>query len=174
MEYAAPTVPGVSGEVVVIVNDPVAVITSVNCVVAVWGVGEAESVAVTLKLVDPAAVGVPLMTPALDRVKPTGRPLPWLSVHVTAPVPPVAVNWRLYGVLTTPEGIGEVVVIENPPLLPTLMTTFALLESPPAPEFVIVTLIVVAPAAVGVPVIAPVLDTTKGFGVPLMKFTEYE
>src|ERR1700690_3108902 len=73
MEYATPTVPGVSGEVVVIVNDPLAVITSVNCVLAMWGMGEAESVAVTLKLVDPAAAGVPLMTPALDRVKPVGR-----------------------------------------------------------------------------------------------------
>ena len=47
------------------------------------------SVAVTVKVAVPVAVGVPLTTPALDSVSPAGR-LPLLTLKVSEPVPPLA------------------------------------------------------------------------------------
>jgi hypothetical protein len=49
---------------------------------AVFAVGVSESVAVTVKLVGPVAVGVPEMTPVLAfRVRPAGR-LPTVTAQV--------------------------------------------------------------------------------------------
>ena len=56
------------------------------------------SIAVTTKVVAPAAVGVPLRTPAALKDNPAGNG-PGV-VNVDAPVPPVAVIVRLYAVLT--------------------------------------------------------------------------
>jgi hypothetical protein len=47
------------------------------------------SVAVTVKLVWPLAVGVPEITPLLERVSPAGR-LPGATDHVYPAVPPLA------------------------------------------------------------------------------------
>jgi hypothetical protein len=44
-----------------------------------------------VKLDVPAAVGVPLMTPALDNVKPAGN-VPALTDQVSGAVPPIDVN----------------------------------------------------------------------------------
>jgi hypothetical protein len=43
--------------------------------------GALESITVTAKLVLPAAVGVPLISPALESHNPAGRLLPDASVH---------------------------------------------------------------------------------------------
>ena len=59
-----------------------------NCtVVVVWR----ASVTVMEKLNDPGAGGVPLRTPAGDRVSHAGNPV---ADHVYGVVPPVAVNVR--------------------------------------------------------------------------------
>lgn len=60
--------------------------------VAVCGVGEQESVAVTLGVLIPVPVGVPESKPPLESVNPAGNPV---APHVTAPVPPVLANWKL-------------------------------------------------------------------------------
>jgi hypothetical protein len=51
----------------------------VNVVLAVF---EAESVTVTLKLGVPAAVGLPLSTPAAERARPPGSVEPLETAHV--------------------------------------------------------------------------------------------
>jgi hypothetical protein len=50
------------------------------------------SVAVTVKLVVPAVVGSPLITPVVLRVKPAGNELPDARAKVSVPVPPVAAS----------------------------------------------------------------------------------
>ena len=75
-------------DVVVTVNGAVAAeITIDSCFVAVC-TGEPESVAVTVKVNVPFAVGVPLIAPAELSVSPVGR-VPGGTVHVTLPVPPL-------------------------------------------------------------------------------------
>ena len=78
--YAAPASPAVD-------NDPVEVIVSMPLIVmvrlpvAVWGVGLAESVTMTLKFDVPGAVGLPEIVPPLLSVKPAGR-LPDVTAQV--------------------------------------------------------------------------------------------
>jgi hypothetical protein len=55
-------------------------------------VGVVESVTVTEKGVLPAVVGVPLITPAADRVNPAGKAVPLARVKVYGATPPVAVR----------------------------------------------------------------------------------
>src|SRR5439155_15642403 len=60
----------------------------------------------------PVAAGVPLMTPPVDSDSPVGRKLlSSASVHVSSPVPPVAVNPWLYADPTLPNGRVEPVVM---------------------------------------------------------------
>ena len=74
-------------------------------------------------MVDPAAVGVPEITPDELRLKPAGR-VPELTDQLYGGVPPVAARVTLYAELTTPTVSGEVVVIVRvvggvvPPPLP--------------------------------------------------------
>jgi hypothetical protein len=69
-----PTVPGASGDVVVILNGADAATVIERAFVAV-AAGDAESVAFTVKLVaPPAVVGVPDMSPVVAfRLSPAGR-----------------------------------------------------------------------------------------------------
>jgi hypothetical protein len=80
---------------------------------------EAELVTLTVKLNDPAAVGVPVIAPELNRFSPEGR-APEIRVQ-TYPLPPVAASVCEYGTLTVPEGkvAGVVIVtgVEPPPPL---------------------------------------------------------
>ena len=50
------------------------------------------SVAVTVNVNGPAAVGVPASSPAAESVIPLGN-APAVTLHVTGAVPPVCVNW---------------------------------------------------------------------------------
>jgi hypothetical protein len=68
--------------------------------VAISGVFS-ESSAWTVKLVSPAAVGVPVITPALLNVSPVGR-VPLETDQVYVPEPPVAARVALKLVLTVP------------------------------------------------------------------------
>jgi hypothetical protein len=71
-------------------------------VVAVACTPGVESVTVTVKENDPAAVGVPVIAPELAfSVKPGGR-LPVAMANVYGPVPPVTVIPDEYGVPTIP------------------------------------------------------------------------
>ena len=72
-----------------------------NLAVAVIGVGDDESVAVTVNLDIPRVVGVPVMAPELPaRLSPTGS-FPEVIDHITGGVPPVAARVApLYGTPT--------------------------------------------------------------------------
>ena len=88
--YAALTTP--EGRVVVVMTS-LGLMVMVNACFAVWG-GVLESVAVTVKFVVPAAVGVPEMSPEPLRVNPPGR-LPVVTLQLMEPVPPVAASEAL-------------------------------------------------------------------------------
>lgn len=60
---------------------------------AVWG-GVPESVAVTVNLLAPAAVGVPEISPELPKLNPPGK-LPEVMLQLMEPVPPVAASEAL-------------------------------------------------------------------------------
>ena len=74
--------------------------------------GVPESLAVTVKLVVPAVVGVPEIVPVLLKFNPAGK-LPLVTLQVMVPVPPATCNVALYAVLTTPSG-RDVVVMVSP------------------------------------------------------------
>src|SRR4051812_40905826 len=61
-----------------------------------------ESDACTVKVNLPMAVGVPLSTPLVPRVRPGGVAPPVTVVHVVIPVPPIADNVAWYGLRTLP------------------------------------------------------------------------
>ena len=71
--------------------------------------GATPLVAVTVAPYDPAAVGVPLMTPPALNDKPGGR-LPALTANVGAG-PAAVVYVKLYGVPTLPSGGGPLVIV---------------------------------------------------------------
>ena len=70
-------------------------------------------VALTVKLDVPAVVGVPEITPAVERVKPPGN-VPVSTLHVIG-VSPVAASVWLYAVPTVPLGNDAVVMVGLPP-----------------------------------------------------------
>jgi hypothetical protein len=78
-EYAVPTVPLGSEDVVTISVHPVALMLIDDCLEACWA-GEEESVTRTLKLDWPARGGVPLIAPLLLRLRPAGNE-PDVTVH---------------------------------------------------------------------------------------------
>ena len=128
-------------------------------------VGLAESVTVTLKVVLPVVVGVPLRTPVLDNAKPGGR-LAALALQVYAGVPPLAVSVVVYGTLIVPAGSEVLVMVNGPPLPVTEIVTGLVLEFLTKLESVIVTLRIVAPTTVGVPETTPALEMRKVFAAP--------
>ena len=69
-----------------------AVIVRENDPVAVCGVAEQESCAVTEIDEVPLPVGVPVRAPVVESVSPAGTPV---AVHVTGSSPPDEVNWKL-------------------------------------------------------------------------------
>jgi hypothetical protein len=101
-KYALPTVPAGS-DVVVTVSDAYTV--RVNDAPAML---PALSVTFTVMLAELAAEGVPLSTPADDRLRPDGK-VPLVSVQpLYAPVPPLAAKAAEYALPTTPVGSEEV------------------------------------------------------------------
>ena len=63
--------------------------------VASVATAELESVASSVKLNDPAVVGVPDITPALLNERPAGSEEPLAKVQVSAPAPPLACKFAL-------------------------------------------------------------------------------
>jgi hypothetical protein len=76
-----PTVPGASGEVVVIANAGTGFTIIERAFVAVLAVGVAASVTVTVKFEVAAVVGVPEITPAALSANPAGS-VPVVTAHV--------------------------------------------------------------------------------------------
>ncbi len=69
-------------------------------------------------------------------------------------MPPVAVSCPLYGVLTTPD--GNALVLTDSALL-TVIVNFAVAVAGGVPESVTVTLTLLVPASVGVPLMWPLV-----------------
>ena len=121
-------------------------------------VAEVESVTVTEKLVVPAAVGIPVRTPAAESVNPGGKPL---AVQVRGGVPPDAVSCSaVYAVPMVPAGSGEAVVTRNA-VVPITIVNAAVAVCAELAASVTVTLITVVPVAVGVPLRTPPLDRLR-------------
>ena len=95
-EYTAPVVPLASVDVV---------ITSGVATTVIWNwvdtVCAAASVACTVNVAGPTTVGVPEITPELDRFNPVGND-PDNSEKVTGAAPPVVTTDALYGVPLVP------------------------------------------------------------------------
>ena len=71
--------------------------------VAVSRVGDALSTTFTVKPELPCSVGVPVMTPPAERLRPAGS-APAVRAHESGDVPPCAVNDARYGVPRTALG----------------------------------------------------------------------
>jgi hypothetical protein len=74
-----------------VVHPALVAATIILSALVVAAAGLAESVTRTVKLKVPAAVGVPLITPVLARLRPLGNE-PLAIDHVYAGVPPLAVS----------------------------------------------------------------------------------
>ena len=66
----------------------------------------------TVKVAEPAADGVPVIAPEVDKFNPAGMD-PEVTDHALPPAPPLAVSIWLYAAATCPFG-SEVVVIVRP------------------------------------------------------------
>ena len=143
-EYAVPTVPAGS-DAVVIVKAGLIVSDSAFVVLPL-----ALSVTFTVKLLDPAAPGVPEIVPPVDKVNPAGS-VPTDTVHVYGVNPPEAASACEYAVPTVPAG-NDAVVIDKAGLM---VNDNAFVATPP-PLSANRTVKEAVPAAAGVPLMIPV------------------
>jgi hypothetical protein len=148
-EYAVPTAP--FGRLIVVT---VSGFTTTIEKLPLVPVSPDASVAFTVTMLVPAAIGVPVIAPALDKLNPAGNvPLP--NTYVSVPAPPVAATVAAYAVPTVPPAN---VVVENTiaGAAAIAIENVAVAVSAGDPVSVNVTVKLGLPAAVGVPVIAPV------------------
>lgn len=117
--------PAAKGEVVVI-ESGTAFIAMES---ALADVRDALSVTCTVKVAAMAAVGVPLITPAADNVKPAGS-VPNAIDHVYVGVPPVAPRVWEYAAPTVPAGSGDAVVIKSGGGFIVMENTFVAVREP--------------------------------------------
>lgn len=136
---------------VVMATLPAAAIVIENDLVAIF---DAASATVTATLVnEPAVVGVPDNTPVLGAmVSPGGWPV---TCHVYGGVPPEAMIWSLYVVLTVPPGSGDAVVITSAAGAMVTLNVWEFVSGVGAVASVTCTVKVKAPAVVGVPEKSP-------------------
>jgi len=104
----------------------------------------------------PVPDGVPLITPAAERVSPAGSD-PVARDHVFEPVPPVAVKVCEYGMLGAPFGSDTVVIVRT--ALTVIVRDFCAVCTPS-----ITCTVKVDPVAVGVPLITPAVDNANPAG----------
>jgi hypothetical protein len=128
------------------------------CVTVCTGVP--ESVAFTVKLVVPVALGVPVMAPVLEfRLAQEGN-APEEMLQVTGGVPPVNISCWLYAELTVP--LGKLVVVMTSVAAVTVMLNACVAVCGVGEvESVALTVKLVVAAALGVPVMAPVLGSSE-------------
>ena len=155
-EYAVPTVPpgnddvdtaSVAG-VMVIVSDAVAV-------------RDALSVARTVKVLDPAEVGVPAMVAPVS-VSPAGK-VPLASDQVYGGVPPDAASDCEYAVPTTPFGNDDVETVSVAGLMVIVSDAVAVCDALSVTR----TVNVLDPVAVGVPAMVAPVSVSPAGSVPL-------
>jgi hypothetical protein len=115
---------------------------------------------------DSVAVGVPLITPAELRLRPTAdRPLPEVTLQVyPVPVPPLATRVAEYAVPSV--ALGKLVVV-TVRLAFTAMVRLALVVL--LAESFTWTVNVAVPVAVGVPEMTPPLDTLNCTALRLLE-----
>ena len=153
-EYAVPTVPAGSDDVVIlsagglIVNDSAAVVET-----------DALSVTFTVKLLDPAVPGVPEIVPPADRLNPAGS-VPTDTVHEYGGDPPEAASACEYAVPTVPAGSDAVVILNAGGLI--VSDSAAVVETDALS--VTFTVKLLDPAVPGVPEIVPPADRLKPAG----------
>ena len=155
-EYAVPTTPLDNEDVVTV--SVAAVMVIVSDAVAVC---EALSVARTVKVLDPAAVGVPAMVAPVS-VRPAGR-VPLASDQVYGAVPPDAASDCEYAVPTTPFGNDDVETVSVAGLIAIVSDAVAVLEALSVTR----TVKVLDPAAVGVPAMVAPVSVSPAGRVPL-------
>jgi len=165
-EYATPFTASGNGEAVVIFG--AGALTTIDR--ALDEVCEALSVTWTVKLLVPDAAGVPLITPAVVKVKPAGS-APAATDHVCGGVPPVAAKVWEYDVPTVAAGKGATVVIENGDGVTVIESDFdAAWEAASATWTVKIKI----PAVVGNPLITPVVESVNPWAnVPATTDQEY-
>jgi len=124
----------------------------VNGFVAVSGVGTVESVTFTVKLKEPAAVGVPEIVPvAADIVSPAGSP-PELMLQLYGAAPPVAPSIVEYTTATCPAGKDVVVICTGVTAAVTvILKTFAAVSGVGIVESVTIAVKLNKPDTDGVP-----------------------
>jgi hypothetical protein len=121
--------------------------------VAVWCVGVAESVTVTVTVLVPAADGVPEMRPVAGAMpRPAGRPL---ADQVSEPVPPEAASVAEYETPTLAAGSVAVVIVKAG--FTVRVNVFEPIKWVGVVESVAVTVTELVPAT-GVPEITPVVE----------------
>jgi hypothetical protein len=145
VEYAVPTCP--LGNEAVLSTSGAGLIVTEYCCVATCA---PESVALTVKVLDWAVVGVPEKTPALLIVIPVGS-APAEIVQVTGAVPPLNVMEALYAVPTVPLGNEAVVIWSGGGLMTSVNARCAVCAAASVTRIVTPKL----PAADGVPVMEP-------------------
>jgi hypothetical protein len=112
-----------------------------------------ESFTVIAAVLVPAAVGVPLITPVVALIdSPAGNPV---ADQLYGVVPPLAVTGPVYALFTVPFGRTEVVMFRPGPVM--AMARFAVALNCGLDESFTVMAAVLVPAAVGVPLITPVV-----------------
>jgi hypothetical protein len=138
-------------------GDVAGLIVSANAFVVVW---VPLSAACTVKFAVPVVVGVPLNTPALDKLSPAGT-APVVTDHVYGAVPPVAASVCEYAVPTVPLGSGELVVIDK---LAGLIVSANAFVAVWVPLSAARTVKFAVPVVVGVPLNTPPLDKLSPAG----------
>jgi len=135
----------------VVIVSGVLAMSSVEVMAAVCGV-PLESVTEIVTEYEPEKVVVPLIKPVEELpVMPRGSPD---MVHVNGCLPPDVCGWKLYGTLGVPAGSAVVVMVRV--VVPTVNGQ-VVADTTPSASF---TWTVKVPAAVGVPVMAPVAELT--------------
>ena len=157
--YTVPAVPPGSDVVVMVGGVGAGLITICSgCVLDKF----AESVTLTVKLDVPAVVGVPVIVPVLDNVRPAGRD-PALMVHVYGAVPPDTPRVCCgYAVPAVPPGSDVVVMVGG--VAAALMTICSGCVAERFAASVTWAVKLDVPAVVGVPLIMPVLDNVRPAG----------
>jgi hypothetical protein len=164
-EYETPTVPVGKGDAVVIESG--ALIVMENDFVAVC---DPLSATRAVKLAVVAAVGIPLITPPADSVKPAGS-VPDVVDHEYGGVPPVAVKLWEYIVPTSPAGKGDAVVIASGGGLIVMENDFVAVCDPLSATRAVMLAVV---AVVGFPLMTPPVDSANPAGsVPDVMDHEY-
>lgn len=143
-----------------VIEIPEAEIVSDSCADAVTA-GDALSATATVKVAVPVAVGVPEITPALDSVSPSGK-LPDAIDHVYPGVPPVALRVVVYELPTTPD--PRLRERTASPGGTTVMDTWPDAVCTGDPLSFTAMVKVDVPLVVGVPEIAPALESVRPAG----------